>query len=254
MFKLIKPTTPSARHKIIPKLTLSNLKNNLLLTIKKKSGGRNNTGKITMRHLGGGHKQKIRLVDSFANIGSYSESKLIDFIYDHLKTNYLSLFETKNKRQFLRLSISGQQIGDKLNGKYSMGDLNFNLGSVLPLKSIPVGTKISNVQLNNSNLLKAAGTYGTIIKQDKKNAIVKLASKQQIAINNKNLATIGINNNINHEKTILGKAGVKRWLGIKPTVRGEAMNPIDHPHGGKTSGGVRLKTVYGKLAKFIKTR
>lgn len=130
-------------------------------------------------------------------------------------------------------------------------------GSILSLKKVPVGTKISNIELNPGKglqLAKAAGVFATIIKQDKNLTSIKLASKKTISLNSNCLCTIGINNNILHNNIILGKAGAKRWLGIKPTVRGEAMNPIDHPHGGKTSGGVRLKTIYGKLAKFIKTK
>ena len=101
-------------------------------------------------------------------------------------------------------------------------------------------------------LIKAAGTFGTVIKHENNITTVKLPSKKQINISSNNLCTIGSNSNINSHNVILGKAGANRWRGIRPTVKGEAMNPVDHPHGGKTSGGVQLKTVYGKLAKFIK--
>lgn len=253
--KLFKPTTPSLRHKINTLNKLNRLTNKNLTKIKKATGGRNFLGRITTRHIGGGHKKRIRIIDSLGNTGSYSTAKLIKFIYDPNKTNYLALYETNNHKQFLRPAISTQKIGDVIYGKYYPLKRELTSGNILPLKKIPIGSKISNIEINNEiKFAKAAGVYATIIKHNKNNTSIKLSSKKIIEINSNNLCTIGINENLLHNNKILGKAGVNRWLGIRPTVRGEAMNPIDHPHGGKTSGGVRLKTVYGKLAKFIKTK
>lgn len=253
--KKFKPTTPSLRHKINTINKLERLENKNLTIIKKSTGGRNFIGKITTRHLGGGHKKRIKIIDTLGNNASYSTAKLIKFIYDPNKTNYLALYETNTNKQFLRPAILNQKIGDTIFGKYYPIKKEHHIGEILPLKKLPVGSKISNIQLNNKiQLAKAAGVFATIIKHKQNNTSVKLASKKIIEISSNNLCMLGINNNILHNNKILGKAGSSRWLGIRPTVRGEAMNPIDHPHGGKTSGGVRLKTVYGKLAKFIKTK
>lgn len=255
--KYFKPTSPALRHKIKIANKLININNKNLTIIKKSTGGRNFLGRITTRHLGGGHKQRIRLIDTLNKQALYGTATLVKFVYDPNRTNYLSLYETKTNKQFLRPSIEGQQIGDKIFGKYYPLKIDTLIGNTLPLKKVPVGTKISNIELKpgkGAQLAKAAGVFATIIKHDKNLTNIKLASKKIIELNSNCICTIGINNNALHNNIILGKAGTKRWLGIRPTVRGEAMNPIDHPHGGKTSGGVRLKTVYGKLAKFIKTK
>ena len=257
MLKQIKPTTPSLRHKIKIITYLINNKNKKLSIIKKKTGGRNFLGKITVRHIGGGHKQRINLIDNYGLNGSYTISKITNFVYDANRSNYLALCKTPNNKEFLRLSADGQKIGDTVFGKYYPLKTSLHNSDILPLKGIPVGTKIFNIEFNpgkGMKLARAAGVFATIIKHENNLTTIKLSSKKIIVLSSDCLCNIGINNNINYHNKILGKAGANRWRGIRPTVRGEAMNPIDHPHGGETSGGVRLKTVYGKLAKFIKTR
>lgn len=255
MLKQIKPTTPSLRHKIKLINNFSCLDNKSLSIIKKKTGGRNFLGKITVRHIGGGHKQRIKILDSNGNIGAYSSSKVISFIHDPNRNNYLVLCKTQNDKQFLRLAADGQKIGDIVNGKYASIKKELNFGNITQIKNVPIGTKIFNIELQPNTgmkLAKAAGTFAIVIKHEKDKTFLKLTSKKTISILSNCLCTIGVNSNINYHNIIFGKAGVKRWKGIRPTVRGEAMNPIDHPHGGETSGGVRLKTIYGKLAKFVK--
>lgn len=257
MLKIIKPTTPSLRHKIQLINSTERLKNKTLSLNKRKTGGRNFLGKITRRHLGGGHKQRIKIIDNHANVGAYSKSTIKQFIYDPNRSNYLALYQTLNNKEFLKLAPDNQKIGDIIYGKHYPGKKSFNIGNAEFLKNISTGTKIFNIELfpgSGMKLAKAAGVFAIIIKHNKDITTIKLASKKTINLSSDCLAHIGINSNLNHNNTILGKAGVKRWLGIRPTVRGEAMNPIDHPHGGETSGGVKLKTIYGKLAKFIKTR
>lgn len=256
MLKQIKATTPSLRHKIKLNLPVNKLINKQLSIIKKKTGGRNFLGKITTRHIGGGHKQRIKLLDNNI-IGLYTQSKVIDFIYDSNRSNYLSLLRTNNNKEYLKLALEGQKLGDIVYGRYFPSKKVYNLGETTFIQNIPIGMKISNIELKPNTgfkLAKAAGVFATIIKHDNNFTTIKLASKKTILIPFDSLCTLGINANINHHNKILGKAGVKRWLGIRPTVRGEAMNPIDHPHGGETSGGVKLKTIYGKIAKFIKTK
>lgn len=257
LLKVFKPKTPSLRHKIMPINKTKRLENKNLSIIKKATGGRNFLGSITTRHIGGGHKKRIKLIDNIGQIGAYSVAKIKQVVYDANRSNFLVLCETKAKKQFLRLSIEGQNINSNIYGKYYPLKKKIQLGDIVPLKQIPVGTKISNIQLKPNaitQIAKAAGVFAIVLKHEFNNTALKLASKQIITISSNCLCTIGKNSNSLHNNTILGKAGANRWRGIRPTVRGEAMNPIDHPHGGETSGGVRLKTVYGKLAKFVKSK
>lgn len=257
--KYFKPTTPGLRHKIAAKSgSLINIRVKALSLAKKSNAGRNHTGKITVRHRGGGHKKRIRIIDFSGNIGAYSKTTVLGIVYDPIRTTRLALCTTNTDQWFWRLAADNQKAGDILIGKYIHNKKDFTNGEILPLSYYPEGIKIFNIERISGaggQLARAAGTFATIIKHNEDNTtLIKLNSKKDILVNSDCTATVGKASNPLHFNRILGKAGVSRWKGIRPTVRGEAMNPIDHPHGGKTRGGVRLKTVYGKLAKFVKTR
>ena len=255
MIKRFKPTTNGLRHKIslLQKFQTFN-KKKLTYSITK-TGGRNHTGRISTRHIGGGHKKRATIIDYLGTSATYAVSKLIGVGYDSNRSSFVGIYQSPNNKVFLRLLPSGKNLNTSIPGKYIKEPQG--PGTITMLKNLPVGEKIFNIQWSSKNttqLVKAAGTFATIIKQNKKETLIKMPSKALKSIPNHNFCTIGVSSNINHNKKILGKAGANRWIGIRPTVRGEAMNAIDHPHGGKTSGGVRLKTIYGKLAKFVKTR
>ena len=256
--KYYKPITPGVRHKVSPKSgSLLNIKVKALSIEKKAKAGRNHTGKITVRHRGGGHKRRIRIIDYNGNIGAYSKTKVLAICYDPQRTTRLALCTNQKHDWFWRLAADKQKAGDILRGKYLHGLKDFKVGEIVPVKMCPEGIKVYNIETikgKGGQLARAAGTYATIIKHNTNNTtLLSLSSKKDININSDCVVSIGRASNIFHNNKILGKAGVSRWKGFRPCVRGEAMNPIDHPHGGKTRGGVRLRTVYGKLAKFVKT-
>lgn len=256
--KTFKPVTPSLRHRIKAVAgSRLNIKFDPLTLPLKSKAGRNRTGRITVRHRGGGHKKRVRLIDYHGNIGAYSKSQILHISYDPNRSGYLAFCKTPQGKYFYRMACYQSKPGDILTGKY-VHDLNeFNIGDILPLKNIPLGTTVNSIGKFNDQggtYCRSAGTSAFIQKHNNNNtSSLILNNNKVIDINSNSLAQIGRINNIFHEKTVLGKAGLSRRKGRRPNVRGEAMNPIDHPHGGKTAGGVRLKTVYGKLAKFVKT-
>lgn len=249
--KKYKPITPSLRHRSILKTNKKRLRLKYLSYNHKYHAGRNANGHITIRHLGGRHKRIYRKIDINRNIASYSLLYNLIKEYDpNRKTNILRVYTN----QFKLFYINNSQISNSyIINKYTNLDKIYINNDNFKLKHIPLGYKIFNIQPNN--LIKAPGTYGIIV--SKKNNIVKikLPSKLFIYLNNNVTANIGINDNINHNLTNFGKAGAKRWLGIRPTVKGNVMNPVDHPHGGNTKGGNPTpKTKWAKNAKWIKTR
>lgn len=257
LIKSFKPTSPGLRHKI---KSISGMPSNITFEpysfTNKKTGGRNHTGKITMRHIGGGNKQRLRLIDFKGDMGSYTTSVILAISYDPNRSCRIALCTSENTKLFWRLAAYNQKQGDELKGKYVHDKKNFIFGEILFLKDFPIGAKIFNIETNlnqGGSLCRSAGVYAVVVKHENFLTYLKLPSKKEIAVSSFCTASFGRASNIYNNLNILGKAGISRCLGKKPTVRGEAMNPIDHPHGGKTRGGVRLKTVYGKLAKFVKT-
>ncbi len=223
---------------------------------KKKSGGRNNTGRITTRHIGGGHSQRYRLIDF--KRGKFDVSATVErFEYDPNRTAFIALIKYEDGTQAYILAPQRLEVGDTVVA----GDkVDVKPGNAMRLKNIPVGTIIHNVELKvgkGGQLARSAGTYVQLVGRDAGYAQIKLSSGELRLVPQDCLATIGAVSNADHMNTKLGKAGRKRWLGVRPSVRGVAMNPVDHPHGGgegRTSGGRHPVTPWGKGTKGTKTR
>jgi large subunit ribosomal protein L2 len=255
--KKIKPITPSQRQTFLLK------KNNLTKTFKikhlikgfKRSHGRNNQGKITIRHRGGGHKRLYRQISFNRTVTLNGFVNKI--LYDPNRSAHIAYIINKNKSYFI-LAPDGLKINQYIESSYNA---DLQIGNALPLKNIPIGTIIHNISLKpntNGKLIRSAGTSAQLIQKiNDKYAKIRLNSGELKLILLTCFATIGVVSNINHNKIKLGKAGRSRWLNRRPSVRGVAMNPVDHPHGGgegKTSGGRPSVTPKGKITKGKPTR
>ena len=227
-----KPTTPSRRNMATPsfdELTKKTPEKSLVVT-KKKDAGRNNYGKITVRHHGGGNKQKYRLID-FKRSADES-SKVIGIEYDPNRTSYIALLENDDGKRSYIVAPLGVTDGDVLT---SGADADIKPGNVLPISAIPVGTVIHNIELypgKGAQLVRSAGAFAQLMAKENGTAQVRLPSGEVRIVRLDCKATIGQVGNLEHETVKLGKAGKTRHLGIRPTVRGSVMNPCDHPHGG----------------------
>ena len=226
-----------------------------------KSGGRNNRGRITVFHRGGGHKRKYRMVD-FQRLVRGVTGTVRRIEYDPNRTTRVALVDfenaSENKPAYV-LATDGMSAGDVVRAGDE--DVDIRPGNAMPLGSMPAGTLIHNIELlpgQGGRLVRAAGATATLVKKGEDGyATVKLPSGEQRLVLLKCYATVGVLSNKAHQNRVLGKAGAKRWLGIRPTTRGVAMNPIDHPHGGgegRTSGGRPSCTPWGVQTKGHRTR
>ena len=220
-----------------------------------KKGGRNNTGRITMRRKGGGHKAKYRIVDFKRN---NKESASVDRIeYDPNRSSYIALITYTDGTKSYILAPKDLKAGDQV---ISGEKKEIRIGNCMPMSDIPVGIDIHNIELkigSGAQLARSAGSSTQIVGKSDGYVAIKLPSGEQRKVREECRATIGVLSNIDKKNQKLGKAGRKRWLGVRPSVRGVAMNPIDHPHGGgegKTSGGRDPVTPWGKPTKGKKTR
>ena len=220
-----------------------------------KKGGRNNTGRITMRRKGGGHKAKYRIVDFKRN---NTESATVDRIeYDPNRSSYIALITYTDGTKSYILAPKDLKAGDQV---ISGEKKEIRIGNCMPMSDIPVGIDIHNIELkigSGAQLARSAGSSTQIVGKSEGYVAIKLPSGEQRKVREECRATIGVLSNIDKKNQKLGKAGRKRWLGVRPSVRGVAMNPIDHPHGGgegKTSGGRDPVTPWGKPTKGKKTR
>ena len=223
---------------------------------KKSSGGRNNYGRITSRSKGAGHKNKFRIIDfdrKKLNINATVER----IEYDPNRTAYIALIKYEDNVKNYIICPQDLNVGDKImSGK----NAEIKVGNCLQLKSIPPGTSIHNVELypgNGGKLARSAGSSVTLSGYDGDYAIIKLSSGETRKVRSDCLATIGVVSNPDQKNIKIGKAGRNRWKGKRPSVRGVAMNPVDHPHGGgegKTSGGRSPVSPWGQSAKGLKTR
>ena len=256
--KNYKSYTPTRRHATIAdKSALWNGSSEKILTKKYISkGGRNNQGVITSRHRGGGHKKKYRLID-FKRNKKDMPAKVLRIEYDPIRTAYIALIEYEDKIKSYIIAPQKLKIGDTV---VSGDKVNVRIGNAMPLKNIPVGTIIHNIEMKpgkGAQIARSAGTFVNLLAKDSGNAIIKVSSGETRLVNENCIATIGFVSNPNQKNIKLGSAGRKRWLGFRPKVRGVAMNPIDHPHGGgegRTSGGRHPSTPWGKPTKGFKTR
>ena len=227
-----------------------------LLEKLKKTGGRNNQGRITVRHIGGGIRSKYRLIDFKRNkVGIEASVERIE--YDPNRSALIALIVYKDGERSYIIAPAGLKTGDTIvNGE----DSPISVGNCLPLRNIPVGTTIHCVELKpgkGAQMLRSAGCSGQIVAKEGAYATLKLRSGEMRKVLSACRAVIGEVSNSEHSLRSLGKAGAKRWRGIRPTVRGVAMNPVDHPHGGgegRTSGGRHPVTPWGVPTKGYKTR
>ncbi len=228
-----KPYSPGRRHKvkIVSKLLFKG-KPWKSLTIKNNNkSGRNNYGRITVRHIGGRHKRNYRIIDFKRNKENiYGIVERIE--YDPNRSSFIALILYKDGERRYILYPKGLKIGDKI---ISGNDVKIKIGNCLPMYKIPLGTIVHNIELiigKGAQLIRSAGSYAQIILKDNKYVTVRLRSGELRKINSLCKATLGQVGNSEHMLKVLGKAGCSRWLGVRPTVRGTAMNPVDHPHGG----------------------
>jgi large subunit ribosomal protein L2 len=230
-----KPTTPSRRHMIghdFKEITKSEPEKSLISSVKK-TGGRNSYGRITMRHRGGGHKRMYRLIDLKRDLKDVS-GKIIAIEYDPNRTSRIALVEYPNNVKKYIIAAVGLKVGDSV---VSSEDKNTEIkeGNCLPLRNIPQGTMIHNIELvkgKGGQIVRSAGTSAQIMAKEEPFAHIKMPSGEIRLINLDCRATIGQVSNVDHDAVRLGKAGKSRWLGRRPQSRGSAMNPVDHPHGG----------------------
>jgi len=222
----------------------------------KKTGGRNNKGRITTRHIGGGHARRYRMVDFKRT--KFGMSAIVERMeYDPNRTAFIALIKYEDGTQSYILAPQRLNVGDSV---VSGDKVDVKPGNAMRLKNIPVGTIVHNVEMRpgkGGQIARSAGTYVQVVGRDAGNALVKLSSGELRLIPQECMATIGSVSNADHGNVKLGKAGRKRWLGVRPTVRGVVMNPVDHPHGGgegRTSGGRHPVSPWGKGAKGTKTR
>jgi large subunit ribosomal protein L2 len=223
---------------------------------KRKTGGRNNVGHVTTRHIGGGHKQLYRVID-FKRLKQDVEATVLRLEYDPNRTGYIALIEYKDGERAYILAPQRLAKGDKVSAG---PNADIKPGNALPLKNMPVGTIVHNIELKvgkGGQLARSAGCYAQVVGRDAGYVQVKLSSGELRLVKGECMATVGAMSNADHMNESYSKAGRQRWKGIRPTVRGVAMNPVDHPHGGgegRTSGGRHPVTPWGKGTKGTKTR
>ncbi len=254
-----KPTTPSRRNMAV--MNSDDLDKNVvvpkgLLKPQKSLAGRNSTGRITVRHRGGGVKQRYRIVD-FKRNKTEIPATVQGIVYDPNRTCNLALLAYADGVKTLILAPLGLKKGDIV---IASANADIKVGNSKQLQAIPVGTLVHNVELYpgaGGQLARSAGSYAQVMAKEGKMCLLRLPSGELRNVRQICRATIGQVGNLDHEKRVIGKAGAKRKLGWRPTVRGVVMNPVDHPHGGgegRTSGGRHPVTPWGMPTKGYKTR
>lgn len=222
-----------------------------------KTGGRNNTGRITCRHIGGGHKRRYRMIDWKRNSKFGVEATVERLEYDPNRTAFIALIKYTDGEKAYILAPQRLQAGDKVIADEKT---DVKPGNAMKLKNMPVGTIIYNIEMKpgkGGQMVRSAGTFGQLVGRDRGYAQIKLASGELRVVPSECMATVGAVSNPDHMNTNDGKAGRKRWKGVRPTVRGVAMNPVDHPLGGgegKSAGGRHPCTPWGKPTMGYKTR
>ncbi len=256
--KKFKPTTPTQRYRTVSdfsSLTKKEPEKSLLEPLKK-TGGRNNRGRVTARHRGGGHKRMYRKID-FKRDKLDIPSKVAAIEYDPNRSARIALLHYVDGEKRYILSPNDLKVGDEIIAGV-VADVK--PGNALPLEKIPLGTSVHNVELTHGRggqIVRAAGGYAQIMAKEGNYVQLKLPSGEVRAVRKECYATIGQVGNLDHENVVSGKAGRSRWLGFRPHVRGVAMNPVDHPLGGgegKSSGGRHPVSPWGQPAKGFKTR
>ena len=256
--KKLKPTSAARRYQTYltnEEITQTRPLKSLTVT-KRGTSGRNNIGHITVRHKGGGHKRLFRIID-FRRDKIGIPAKVTTIEYDPNRSARIALLSYVDGEKRYILAPVGLQVGQTI---ISGSTADIIAGNALPLRNIPLGTQVHNIELRpgkGAQMARSAGASAQLIAKEEDWAQLRLPSGEIRRIRIDCMATIGQVGNIEHENVSLGKAGRSRWLGIRPTVRGVAMNPVDHPHGGgegKTSGGRNPVTPWGQPTRGYKTR
>ena len=256
----LKPDTPSRRYMSVSTFEEVTVRRpeRSLTTALRKTGGRNNFGRITARHRGGGHRRRYRIIDFKRNkFDSIAVVKTIEYDPNRSSRIALVLYPDGEKRYVI--APDGLKVGDEIVSTKD-GQVPFKTGNAMPLGKIPEGLLVHNVELKpgkGAQMVRSAGSYARIMASDSGMVTLKLPSGELRMVAETCLATIGSVGNKSHENISIGKAGRSRWLGRRPKVRGVAMNPVDHPHGGgegKTSGGRHPVSPWGTPAKGYRTR
>ncbi|MFZ4621043.1 MAG: 50S ribosomal protein L2 [Bacteroidota bacterium] len=254
----LKPTTAATRYYSIAtfeEITKSTPEKSLLEKLTK-SGGRNNHGRVTSRHRGGGHKRRYRVID-FKRDNRNIEGKVVSIEYDPNRSSYIALINYVNGDKRYILAPQGLKVGTVIIASETADIVT---GNALPLRAIPVNTQVHNIELRpgkGGQVARTAGNFATVQAKEGRFVLLKFPSGEARNVLSECYATIGQLGNLDHENISYGKAGRSRWLGIRPYVRGVAMNPVDHPMGGgegKTSGGGHPVSPWGQKAKGLKTR
>jgi len=253
--KTFNPTSPGRRQLVI--VDRSELHKGgpvkALTEGKKRKGGRNNYGRIVNFRQGGGHKQRYRIVDFKRR--KYDVPATVEHLeYDPNRTAFIALIKYTDGEQAYILAPQRVKAGDQV---ISGDRVDVKPGNAMPLRNIPVGTIVHNVELKQGRggqMARSAGTYLQLVGRDQGNALLKMPSGEVRMVKAECMATIGAVSNPDQKNTSIGKAGRSRWLGVRPSTRGITMNPVDHPHGGRTNGGRAWVTPWGKPTKGKKTR
>ncbi len=255
--KHFRPTTPSNRQKTVAdfaEITRSRPERKLVVRLLKKAG-RNNTGRITVRHHGGGHKRRYRLID-FRRDKTDIPGRVASVEYDPNRSARIALVHYRDGEKRYILHPVGLKVGDEV---IASNRADIKPGNCLELVSIPLGTFVHNIELTGGRggqLCRSAGTYAQVMAKESGYVLVRLPSGELRNVFGRNRATIGQVGNTDHNNVVLGKAGRARWLGVRPTTRGVVMNPVDHPHGGGEgrAKGTHPVTPWGIPTRGYRTR
>jgi len=253
--KTFRPTSPGLRHlvQVDRKQLWKGAPIKVLVEGKTKSGGRNNHGRITTRHIGGGHKQSYRLVD-FRRRKHDIAATVERLEYDPNRTAFIALIKYADGELSYILAPQRLQAGDAV---VSGAKVDVKPGNAMPLSGMPIGTIIHNVEIKpgrGGQIARSAGSFVQLVGRDAGWAVLKLSSGETRRVRAECMASVGAVSNPDHSNQVVGKAGRNRWKGNRPTVRSIAMNPVDHPNGGRTKGGKHWATPWGKPTKGFKTR
>jgi large subunit ribosomal protein L2 len=253
-----KPTSPARRYmsvSLFEEVTKSEPERSLLAPIKKKAG-RNAQGRVTARHRGGGHRRHYRIIDWRRN-KDVIPAKVASVEYDPNRTAFIALLHYADGEKRYILAPIGLKVGDTI---FSGDDADIKVGNALPLKKMPIGTIVHNVELypgRGGQMVRAAGASAQLMAKENNRALLRLPSGEVRQVSMECRATVGQVGNNDHENISIGKAGRSRWLGIRPCTRGVAKNPCDHPHGGgeaRSTAGRPSSTPWGQPALGLKTR
>ena len=255
--KFLKPITPGQRGKVVngfDAITKDSPEKSLLKS-KKRSGGRNNQGKMTMKFIGGGHKKRYRLID-FKRDRKDDISKVISIEYDPNRSAFIALTKFEDDEKRYVIAQKGLKVGDKI---VSGSNVTPDIGNCMPLSDIPLGTIISCIEMNpgkGAQIARSAGSFAQLMAKEGKFVTIKLPAGETRLILSVCNATVGAVSNSDHQLIVFGKAGSRRWLGRRPRTRPVVMNPVDHPMGGgegRASGG-HPRSKNGIPAKGFRTR